>query len=400
MNASNRLLNFCGVPLDSGTDATLNAAETAFEAAYRALLAQYYIENLPDNLSDLLILGKRGESNAASKLKGRFYLFDSNGAFNGYSTPETERCNIRLVKSYDGQLYILNSETGLSKLDEAHKNIVPNGKFSITDFNEPRYNKSADVYIGVQSEGSDVFGRPVLDAAIDENYVYVVPVVVNPVGENSYTAAAQLQLLEGGNPPYKVTRIYDEPPLEYDNQYRDNLRELELDDSGNLYVLNVHSINESDILWKFDPNGSVERLDLGIPDSNNYVEAPVGLYVSDTTNMLYMASALYDFENGDSAVIYGFTTEGPLQLERFITVNNMQTIMSITENPSTGSLWVTGFNMYDVPLYPNPNQPAFYYPFIAEIPIDSNEVQSISIYDPDNHDLALPTSIIWTGNDL
>jgi hypothetical protein len=251
--------------------------------------------------------------------------------------------------------------------------------------------------VGLQSEGENVFGRPVLDAAFDADYVYVVPVVVDPDGEKSYTATAQLQLLENSNPPYQVTRLYDDPPLENDNQYRDNLRELEIDRSGNLYVLNVHRLNESNILWKYDPNGAITCYDLGMPDSNNYLPAPVGMCASEITNTLYLASAMCDSDNTDSTTIYGFSTNGSLQLDRSITIYGMQQISSITENSSTGSLWVAGFNLYDVPLYPNPFQPAFYYPFIAEVPVNTDEVQSISLYDSDSHDLALPTSMIWTG---
>lgn len=96
-------------------------------------------------------------------------------------------------------------------------------------------------------------------------------------------------------------------------------------------------------------------------------------------------------------MIFGFSIEDPLQLKRLITINNMYHVTTITDDPLTGSLWVAGFNMYDVPLYPNPFQPEFYYPFIAEIPVGMNEVQSIPLYGLENHDLALPTSMIWTG---
>lgn len=392
MDSSDLLLNFCGVPLDNGNDAEITAAATVF---YKALLQQQHIDDLSGNLSDLLILGKRGGSDAASKLKDHYYIFNSDVTFTGYSTPASDRCNIRLVKSHDGEIYNINSETGLTQINHPEKAVIPPGK--VMNVNEPRYNKSATVYVGIQSEDGNVFGRPVLDAAFDADYVYVVPVVVDPSGEKPYTAAAQLQLLENSNPPYRVTRLYDDPPLENDNQYRDNLRELEIDRSGNLYVLNAHRLNESNILWKYDPNGAVTRYDLGMPDSNNYLPAPVGMCVSEITNILYLASAICDSDNTDSTTIYGFSTNGSLQLDRSVTIYGMQQISSITENSSTGSLWVAGFNLYDVPLYPNPFQPAFYYPFIAEVTVNTDEAQSISLYDSDSHDLALPTSMIWTG---
>ena len=96
-------------------------------------------------------------------------------------------------------------------------------------------------------------------------------------------------------------------------------------------------------------------------------------------------------------MIYGFSTEGALTLERTFTIEGMHHVTAITENPQTGSLWIAGFNMYDVPQYPNPTQPAFYYPYLAKIPFGSNNVLLMPLYDPDVHDLALPMSIIWTS---
>ncbi|MHC4680400.1 MAG: hypothetical protein ACYTEK_17065, partial [Planctomycetota bacterium] len=255
---------------------------------------------------------------------------------------------------------------------------------------------AATVYVGIQDKGADSFGRPLLDAAFDAEFVYVVPVVVNPEGSEPYTAAAKLRLLDSGNPPYEVVALYDDPPLMNDNQYRDSLRELELDGAGNLYVLNVHAINESDILWRYAPDGSTERLDLGRPDSASYIPAPVGMFASKTSEMLYLTSAAYDPADSDSTVIYGFSTKGTLTLERLVTISDLHHVTCMTEDPDTGTLWVAGFNMYDIPPYPNPTRQAFYYPYVAQIPYGSDQAQLISLYDPDSHDLALPMSILWT----
>jgi hypothetical protein len=393
LNSEDRLLNFCGVPLTGEDEGIVGAALGSLEGSGQPLP----LANLPENLSDLLIAGKRDDSNAANKLKDRLYTFDDSGLSGELFESEPDRGNIGLVQGPNGELYQLNSETGLLRLDNNNEVIVPPGEVELTDITEPRYNKPATVYIGIQDEGPDSFGRPILDAVFDANYVYVVPVVVHPENSEPYTAAAKLNLLDEANPPYEVVELYDDPPLPNDNQYRDHLREIELDSAGNLYVLNVHSYNESDILWRYYPDGTVERIDLGRPDSDNYIPAPIGMYASKTTDMLYLTSTLDNPEDSNSTVIYGFSTKNALTIERTVTIDGMHHVSGITENPQTGSVWVAGFNMYDVPQYPNPTQPAFYYPHLAKIPYGSNDVQLIPLYDPDAHDLALPMSVIWTG---
>jgi hypothetical protein len=394
LDSDDRLLNYCGVPLISGGMTMMSVAAAGIESSDAPALRVNFAGG---DLSDILVAGKTSEMNAASKLKDSLYVFNSEGQCGGSFEPASDRCNIRLIQGPDGENYQLNSESGLLQLDSANTVIIPPGEITLTGITEPRYNKSATVYVGIQDGGSDAFGRPILDAAFDAEFVYVVPVVVNPDGEDPYMAAAKLKLLQGGNPPYEIVQLYDDPPLPNDNQYRNHLRELEVDNAGNLYVLNVHAINQSDILWRYKPDGTVERLDLGIPDGNCYVPAPIGMYMSKTTNMLYLTSAVYNPSDPDATVVYGFSTNGSLSLERSITVN-IQHITCITEDPQTGTLWVAGFNMYDIPLYPNPYQTAFYYPFLAKISNNGDNVKHLPLYNPGSHDLALPMSILWTGS--
>ncbi|MHC4425786.1 MAG: InlB B-repeat-containing protein, partial [Planctomycetota bacterium] len=246
LNSEERLLNFCGVPLTGGDSVGMMSAAVAHLEGPAARLSA---AEPPGELSDLLIVGKKNAMDAASKLRDRLYVFDSDGLYGGSFEPASDRCNIRLLQGPDGEIYQLNAETGLLRLDNTNEVILPPGKIELTDINEPRYDRSATVYLGIQGEGPDLFGRPILDAASDADYVYVVPVVVDPDGGEPYTAAAKLMLLDEGDPPYELVKLYDDPPLPNDNQYRDSLREIELDSAGNLYVLNVHSLNESDILW-------------------------------------------------------------------------------------------------------------------------------------------------------
>jgi hypothetical protein len=287
---------------------------------------------------DLLIAGKKSQMNASSKLKDSLYVFNVDGLCVGSFEPASDRCNIRLIQGPDGENYQLSSEMGLLRLDGANTVIIPPGRIMLTNITDPRYDTSATVYVGIQDQGADSFGRPILDAAFDAEYVYVVPVVVAPDGEEPYTAAAKLRLLDGANPPYDIVQLYDDPPLPNDNQYRNYLREIEIDDSGNIYVLNVHSLNESDILWRYKPDGTVERVELGRPDNDIYVPAPVAMYMSKTTDILYLTSAIDNPADPNATVVYGLSTKGPMILERSITIDNMQHVTGITEDPQTGTL--------------------------------------------------------------
>jgi hypothetical protein len=99
----------------------------------------------------------------------------------------------------------------------------------------------------------------------------------------------------------------------------------------------------------------------------------------------------------NSTVIHGFSTGDTIALERSITIKDMHHVTGITEDPQTGTLYVAGFNMYDVPLYPDPTKTVFYYPYLAKISYGSDDVELIPLFDPDSHDLALPMSILWTS---
>ncbi len=376
-----------GIPLgDEGAKVSLGSK--AMEESGGAMP----LVSLPGSLDDLLIIGKRNSSSPSTKMKDRVYTFDGDGAYSANFAPSSERSNVRIVQGADGQLYQVNSEDGIVRLDANDTEIIESGECSYAD--DPRYHKSATVYVGIQGEGEDAVGRPVLDAAFDGDYVYVVPVVVNPVGKESYAAAAKLQLLGSGSPPYSVVKLYDDPPPLGDNQYRNTLREIEIDDLGNVYVINANSLNESDLLWRYEPNGACERVELGQPDSENYVPDPVALYMSSTTDMLYLASAQYNPEDFNDSVIHGFSTDGALSLTRQITVHSMHHATGITEDPATGMLYIIGFNMDEIPEYPDPTQAPFYEPRLAKVPYGGSSVDAQSL--SGSHDLAMPLSISWT----
>jgi len=250
-------------------------------------------------------------------------------------------------------------------------------------------------------EGS---GRPILDAVFDAdaNYVYVVPVVVVPEANEPYEAAAKLHLLDSGNPPYELVQLYADVPPDGDNQYLDNLREIEIDDAGNLYVINADSLNESDILWVFgSQTGKVAKLSLGKPDGNCYIPAPTALHFSETTGLLYLASSLQQ-PDANSVLLYALSTTAN-RIIKTIRINGMGHITGITEDPDSGTLWVVGFTMPDIPEYidSDPLSEPFYRPYLAKIPRGAaGPVDANCLYDPVAHpdnDLALPISVLWTG---
>ena len=49
----------------------------------------------------------------------------------------------------------------------------------------------------------------------------------------------------------------------------------------------------------------------------------------------------------------------------------MQHVTSITEDPITKSLWVTGFNFNSTPILHRPDGLPFYDPYLAKVPLGS-----------------------------
>jgi hypothetical protein len=395
MNSDHRLLNYCGLPLTSGSGGLqLTSARMLTTPGPRQATP---LMAFPMDLSDLLILGKRGPASASSKLKDGIYTFASDGEYTGSLEPASDRGNIRLIQGPAGEIYRLNSETGLLRIDSADEVIIPPGRLELSELKEPRYDKSATVYLGIQGSDTDSFGRPILDAAVDANSVYVVPVVVSPDGAQPYMAAAKLKRLPQASPPYELVELYDDTPLLNDNRYLNSLREIELDGSGNVYVLNTNALNESDILWRYQPDGTVDSLNLGRPDGGAYVPAPIAMHASRTTDMLYLASAALDPVDLESSTVYGFSTLGALTLETSTVIPGLQHVTSMTEDSQSGILWIAGFSMGDPPLYPNPTQPAFYHARLAKISLADNDVELLHLFAPASHDLSLPMSVLWTG---
>jgi hypothetical protein len=244
-----------------------------------------------------------------------------------------------------------------------------------------------------------------MDAAFDSSgYIYVTPVVVSPIGDPNliYTATAKIDWLGTGTPPYDIVELFDDPCAysKRDNRDLTGLKEVAIDSSDNLYVINSNLLNESDVLWVYDTNdGSMDNYKVltkalcGVD-----IPAPVALHVSDITNRVYIVSSM-EPDDPNYASIYGFS-KADLSYELTIKIQDMQYVSGITEDPSNGDLWVAGFSMRDVPDEPLFDEPPFYHPYLAKVTPGSDKVQSeflTEVNDPNFCDIAIPLSIVWTG---
>lgn len=403
-----RPLNLCDVPL---TPSMATASDSVGSLEGSDITRLFSLEPPGIHLDALLVTGKRGTSDDLAKLEDNLYVLDANGQYIRKFEPESNHANGRLVQDFASEIYQVNHDKGLLRLSDGDR-VVPPAGFTIDI--DPKYGLPAQVSIGlgreqIYSDSSEEFiwawvGRPILDAAFDADgyvYVYVVPVVVDPNGYKPYVVEAKLQLLSTENPPYRVVQLYDDPPPSGDNQYLNNLREIEIDRAGNLYVINTDNLNEGDILWVYDTEtGRVKRrLGLGTSNSDCYLPAPVTMHVSSIKDRLYLASSQNDPDaNSDS--LYALSKQD-LNIVRTIEINGMGHITDITEDPITGTLWVVGFSMSEIPDYIKPNVEPFYKPYLARIPYDNSEViEAMCLSDPvlyPDNDLALPLSIIWTA---
>jgi hypothetical protein len=356
----------------------------------------------------LLITGKKGTFQDAKKVEDCLYVFDENAQYIDKFDSEFNRANGRLVKDFQGQPYQINLKRGLVRLSE-DECIVPPG--TVIANTEPRYNTTnAEVRVGFGNQENEWMGRPIFDAAfsVDPCHIYVVPVVVNPNDgdpNTAYLAAARLQLEPNLMPPYRVVQLYDDPPLPGDNQNLNNLREIEVDSTGKLYVLHRGALNECDILLVYDKKTAavLSRIELGNPAGNTYLPAPSAMYLSEQSGTLYLASSQND-PNASSVVLYALSTKD-FNLAEVADINDIGHITDITGDDTTGTVWVVGFTMYGI--FDDPNIPLtenvepFYKSYIAKIPSGSGRtVQAKCLSDPilyPDNDLALPLSIVWTG---
>jgi len=393
-DASRVAYNYCRVPLPLADAGSVPAGGRYLSPAAPGLQPAGF-GSLP---AELLILGKGWVTKSFSDLlMDRFSLFSDKPAYVADYTQAglPSRCNVKVVRGPGDAVYAVNTEKGVLRIDGPIREAIPSRTITCSD--DPRYHSSATVYIGIQGQGANSFGRPILDVAFSvDGDAYVVPVVVKPTNKEPYVAGARLQLQAGTDPPYRLVQLYDDPPLPGDNQRRDHPREIEVDGAGNVYMMNVHSLNESCILWRYAVDGAVlQRLDLTAPGSGVMVSDPIALHLARDGRALYLASGQRNPQSPNDAILYGLSTQD-FTLLRSITIRDMQQVTSVTEDPATRTLWVAGFSMPEIPEYPSPMGTPFYVPNMASISSQAEAADAIRIPAPTNG-LTLPTSILWTG---
>ena len=372
--------------------------------------------------SPLLILGQGRWNIDASANLGTERIYGLNDEGQYLSTRDfgdRAECHAKLITQGDDAVYSVNIKHGILQLHDDGSSRVA--------FSNAQHESvtQGDVYIGVHSDGLKAMGRPVWDAVVTTDSIYVVPVVVTPgavPGEDTapaYLAAAKLSRTGG------VEMIFDDPgfrrPLTPDNPHLGGLREIEVDAADRVYVLNAHRRNISDALWQYNAQGVVNwRVELGDPnrpryhsnvglieDPNRpvYAPNPLGLCVSNQAGRVYLASGYRDEQGRNRSYVYGFSMADG-SLECIVTINDMQIITGISADPATGTLWVVGYNLDAHALAAESYlyiSESFYQARLVSIPHAETAVREVmahAIASSDqyrSHDLILPLSIVWNS---
>jgi len=356
---------------------------------------------IQDNV-DLLILGKPKWESKTDQFGGRLWQERLYGLNIAQATvQETDlvhtRCYVRLIRDPQGPVYAIGIDEGVFALDtpgDADGSLVKPCRVKSGDL---------DVYIGLQAMEDLSYGSPIWDMAfdpVDSNTVYVVPVVVKPPAENApaYLAAARLRLSETGEEP-AVTALYHDreffDPCNPDNPNLFGLREIEVDDVGNVYVLNVHRRNASSTLWKYTSDGvRLRRENLAAPVD------PIGLCISNEDDTLYVGSGQYTKSEPKTTHVYRFAAND-LKPGAEMTIWGMEQISDITKG-KTGDLWVLGFNVdregtLDALDDWGKVSQSFYEARIAHVRLDQETATAGPV--EGGSDLTLPLSVLWMGKD-
>jgi parallel beta-helix repeat protein len=372
----------------------------------------------------LLICGKPATGLGAEVPDNCLYSVNTVGVCNDISQTNGSG---RLVTDGNGSVYQIDAHLGLVNLTTQTTVVEPD----------------VIAYEGnLVSVGFSGAGGLLLSDAVfkpdDSNIVYIVPVQVDPQDGNCpYMAAAKLQLTGAGH--YNLLLLYGKNPAEdpcQNNTVTDcggdfvyepdvqHLHEIEIDYEGNLFVLSSHLRNENAWLLIYDEaigNDSEVRLPLG----NTGISGPTAMVVSLFRSKLYLASSVntsddlvsnvYQFvvdktipghPNLTPAGIVEINCPAPSVCDSYPSMCNaglgyIAAITSMTEKPSDGTLYVTGFT---APKFPDNvttsswpyNQAGgiFTTPMLAEIERGtSGMIEAMNIVDSN---LVLPSSLVWT----
>lgn len=354
--------------------------------------------------SDFLILGKIAEIETMPEDNKKFVTPSYKDVVVGYKKADDKQFNryksilsdpnqgcIRLVQDPQQNTYIISTVDGILT-SQGTTLFEPNKGLPYPDQDQSQnQDPNFIVQIGMIDHGNHVTGWPILDAAfVDANTFYVVPVMVHEVhdppdpNDPPFLAVAKLKR-EGSS--IEIEQLYWDTMFRGKNDQNPNLwglREIERDENGNIYILNVHGQNHSNILWKYDPNGQV--LDrIFIQNKAPGLHDPMGLCIVD--RRLYLARGQYDPNdpndpnypnNPNHTVVYSFSVDDFNDVNT-VDVNDIQHITSMVRGPDN-KIWLVGFYWEGLP---------------EKIDIDTRAlpIAYYGVMDPNNDRTVIPTKL-------
>jgi hypothetical protein len=385
---------------ETGGMTLCNGATTAAASMSTMSMDMRAASGYDPNTPGLLLCGRQeGTGNDYSFPETGLYGLDPNGLLHKHqSTP----VNGRLFTSPEGGVYQVRGKDGIYDIASGLQ-IVPPRTFG---------------HIKVAGNNN-----PITDAAFDPfdpAVMYVVPVTVG-----SYKSAARIRL--NGTGDYTIEQLYGGDPntsadqsivitnpgqtsgilYEPDTQ---NIRQIEVDTSGHVYILSSYWGNNNDWLLIYqadDPNtnSSVNLTKLG-------VKAPSAMKVT-STGKLVLASSM-DTNHGLLTKLYLFDTNNISEATRQEIVidcpdpdinyglGEKAVITSMAEDIEGGKLYAVGFTspvfnpdanwIHDIGL-----KKIFTKPFMVELDLAILAPSVYLITDPSAQSMALPVSIAWKG---
>ncbi|MEK6799535.1 MAG: hypothetical protein AABZ12_11260 [Planctomycetota bacterium] len=277
------------------------------------------------------------------------------------SLPGTKgyRSNGRFTVDRLGRGYQIHGAQGLVDVT-AGVAVVPSGERVFGGLN---VKIGAMVTAATTASSAAVTGEPLLDAAFsrtEDQVVYVVPVLVTAAAGHTYKTAAKLRLTAGGPNPYEVEQLYGvdpatdaminvDPPEASDIDVQ-QVRELEIDTAGKLWVLSTKASGHNKWLLTYDEAvGTASEQRINLRDVAAQLRSPTSLLVSQDGAAVYLADGFDPTAPANRQLFrFGYTTTANstagLVLEQVVEVSGMQHVTGVTENPGDGALFVTGFN--------------------------------------------------------
>jgi hypothetical protein len=280
--------------------------------------------NLPESTASGVTLQPQTSLLVAAKadtlsntIEDYLYELDSSGVCLGSLRPASVPdpnptkgylANTRFVRAPNDELYQLHGLQGLIRLSDGLP-VIPNQEFTTQT--------SETVYVGVTISNNQVFGVPMVDVAfdpVDPNFLYVAPVVVEPVGFNAttnprYRATARLRM---DNNTFAFDQIIGVDPavapessnvtlLNPNATWRDyakltSVRLLEVDQAGNLYVFSAFGVDNNSYIHRYERGTWTETR----TNVSNVIDGAGGMLITElpassgqgTSEWMFLASAI------------------------------------------------------------------------------------------------------------